>query len=72
MCKAWVPSLVPKREEVGEKRERKGDGEGEGNGRREGRKHTCAGRWLLKPIILPTQEAEIRRMVVQSQPKQIV
>jgi hypothetical protein len=30
------------------------------------------GCWWLTPIILPTQEAEIRRTVVQSQPGQIV
>jgi hypothetical protein len=28
--------------------------------------------WWLKPIILATQEAEIRRFMVQSQPRQIV
>jgi hypothetical protein len=27
---------------------------------------------LLKPVILATQEAEIRRIAIQSQPKQIV
>jgi hypothetical protein len=31
-----------------------------------------AGHWWLMSIILATQEAEIRRMVVQSQPRQIV
>jgi hypothetical protein len=28
--------------------------------------------WWLKPIILAIQEAEIRRIMVQSQPRQIV
>jgi hypothetical protein len=28
--------------------------------------------WWLTPVILPTEEAEIRRMMVQSQPRQIV
>jgi hypothetical protein len=28
--------------------------------------------WWLTPIILATQEADIRRIMVQSQPKQIV
>jgi hypothetical protein len=28
--------------------------------------------WLLTPVILPTQEAEIRRITVQSQPGKIV
>jgi hypothetical protein len=31
-----------------------------------------AGHWWLTPVILTTQEAEIRRIVVQSQPRQIV
>jgi hypothetical protein len=31
-----------------------------------------AGRWWLTPVILVTQEAEIRRITVQSQPGQIV
>jgi hypothetical protein len=31
-----------------------------------------AGHWWLTPIILTTQEAEIRRILVQSQPGQIV
>jgi hypothetical protein len=31
-----------------------------------------AGRWWFTPVILPTQEAEIRRIVVRSQPEQIV
>jgi hypothetical protein len=32
----------------------------------------CARRQRLMPIILATQEAEIRRIEVQSQPRQIV
>jgi hypothetical protein len=32
----------------------------------------AAGRWWLTPVVLATQEAEIRRIVVQSQPWQIV
>jgi hypothetical protein len=32
----------------------------------------CAGHWWLTPVILATQEAEIRRMAVRSQPGQIV
>jgi hypothetical protein len=35
-------------------------------------KQTKAGRWWLFPVILVTQEAEIRRIMVQSQPGQIV
>jgi hypothetical protein len=27
----------------------------------------CAGCWWLTPVILPTQEAEIRRIMVQNQ-----
>jgi hypothetical protein len=30
------------------------------------------GHWWLTPIILATQEAEIRRMAVQSHPRQII
>jgi hypothetical protein len=35
-------------------------------------RNTPAGCWCLTPIILATQEAEIRRITVQSQPGQIV
>jgi hypothetical protein len=42
-----------------------------GSNRRE-RKKKSAGHWQLTPIILATQEAEIRRISVQSQPGQIV
>jgi hypothetical protein len=31
-----------------------------------------AGRWWLTPVILATQEAEIRRIEIRSQPGQIV
>jgi hypothetical protein len=31
-----------------------------------------AGRWRLPPIILATQEAEVRRITVRSQPRRIV
>jgi hypothetical protein len=34
--------------------------------------HVPAGHWRLSPIILATQEAEIRKITVQSQPRQIV
>jgi hypothetical protein len=30
------------------------------------------GHWWLMPVILAAQEAEIRRTVIQSQPRQIV
>jgi hypothetical protein len=33
---------------------------------------SLARHWWLTPVILATQEAEIRRIVVQSQPGQIV
>jgi hypothetical protein len=36
------------------------------------RKEICAGCWWLRPVILGTQEAEIRRIMVRSQPRQIV
>jgi hypothetical protein len=35
-------------------------------------KETQAGCQWLKPVILTTQEAEIRRIIVRSQPRQIV
>jgi hypothetical protein len=31
-----------------------------------------AGHWRLRPVILATKEAEIRRITVQSQPRQTV
>jgi hypothetical protein len=34
-----------------------------------GKKYAMAGCWWLMPVILATQEAEIRRTVVQSQDK---
>jgi hypothetical protein len=34
--------------------------------------HIEAGRWWLTPVILTTQEADIRRIEVLSQPQQIV
>jgi hypothetical protein len=36
------------------------------------KKTNSAGRWWLTPVILVTQEAEIRRIMVRSQPGQIV
>jgi hypothetical protein len=36
------------------------------------KKLKLAGHWWLTPVILATQEAEIRRIVVQSQPRQII
>jgi hypothetical protein len=33
---------------------------------------SIAGYWWLTPVILATQEAEIRRITVQSHPRQIV
>jgi hypothetical protein len=33
---------------------------------------SLSGRWWLKPVILATQEVEIRRITVRSQPRQIV
>jgi hypothetical protein len=35
-------------------------------------KNSLAGHWWFMPIILVTQEADIRRIVVQSQPGQIL
>jgi hypothetical protein len=35
-------------------------------------KEELAGRWWLTPVILATQEAEMRRIGVQSQPRHIV
>jgi hypothetical protein len=43
---------------------------GEGGGRREGEGETR--HWWLTPIVLATQEAEIKRITVQRQPGQIV
>jgi hypothetical protein len=35
-------------------------------------KRYLTGHWWLTPVILATQEAEIMRIVVQSQPREIV
>jgi hypothetical protein len=37
-----------------------------------GRKPKEAGCWWLTPVIVATQEAEIRKIMVRSQPRQIV
>jgi hypothetical protein len=37
-----------------------------------GKKVTRAGLWWLPPVSLATQEAEIRRIAFQSQPRKIV
>jgi hypothetical protein len=34
--------------------------------------HSQAGRWWLMPVVLATQEAEMRRIVIRSQPGKIV
>jgi hypothetical protein len=36
------------------------------------KKQKVAGHWWLMPVILATQEVEIRRIAVRSQPRQIV
>jgi hypothetical protein len=36
------------------------------------KKMSVAGHWWLTPVILATQEAEIRRIAVHSQPGQII
>jgi hypothetical protein len=36
------------------------------------KKDISAGHWWLMPVILATQQAEIRRIAVRSQPEQIV
>jgi hypothetical protein len=39
---------------------------------KEQQKYSSTGHWWLTPVIPATQEAEIRRIEVQSQPRQIV